>query len=279
MSSRSAMAPPAANQEVRDRRDQLPRAFFRGVRAAVVVLTRVPAGGFPYAKAEWRWAAAHMPMVGALVGAFAAVTWAASRRAGDFVAAAAAVAASALATGALHEDGLADTADALGGGRSRERVLEILKDSRIGSFGACALVVSIVLRVALVARLAAAAPVALVVVGAASRLAPVALIVALPYVTDPRVAKSTSVATAGGAQLAVALVWTVAVAAGACGSGLASSVELAFALVAGVVATALAAAYFRARVGGITGDFLGAAQQAAECAMLFALAVARGGPA
>jgi len=254
-----------------------PRAFFRGMRAAVVVLTRLPVGGFPYAEAEWRWSCAHMPLVGALVGAIAALAGVAVARAGHLVAAVGVVTASMLVTGAMHEDGLADTADALGGGDTRARVLEILKDSRIGVFGACALVAAILLRVAAMARLTPHAVAAIVLVGATSRLAPVALIAALPYVTEASVAKSRSVATAGAAQLVVAFAWVCAVGAGVRALGGVSTVELAVALASGTLTTVVCGACFRARVGGITGDFLGAAQQACECAMLLAIAVARGG--
>jgi adenosylcobinamide-GDP ribazoletransferase len=253
------------------------RAFFRGMRAAITLLTRVPVGGFPYSDAEWRWSTAHMPWVGAFVGGASFAASVAVARAGSLVAAVVAVMASTIVTGALHEDGLADTADALGGGSSRERALAILKDSRIGAFGACALILSLALRIALVARLAPSLAAPLVLVGAWSRVAPAVLIVALPYVTDPSVAKSAAVATARWPQLLVAFVWALAIAAGAGATGSLSYADVGGALAAGVLATAACGAYFRARIGGITGDFLGASQQACECAMLLALAVARGG--
>ncbi len=253
------------------------RQAFRGMRAAVTLLTRVPVGGFPYTDAEWRWSTAHLPLIGALVGATSVAAFITVARAGSFVAAVVAVLTSTVVTGGLHEDGLADSADALGGGTSRERVLAILKDSRIGAFGACALVLSLVLRIALIARLAPQVSAPLVIVGAWSRLSPVALIAALPYVTEPSVAKSRAVAAARWPQLVVALGWALAAAAGARALGAVSYVELAAPLLSGVLATIVCGAYFRARVGGITGDFLGASQQASECVMLLALAVVRGG--
>src|SRR5580698_6781054 len=99
------------------------RAFFRGLRAAAALLTRGPVGGFPYDDEEWRWSAAHLPVVGAALGWLASIAWAVAIGAGSLVAAVVAVTAAVALTGALHEDGLADTADALGGGDSRERVL------------------------------------------------------------------------------------------------------------------------------------------------------------
>ena len=254
------------------------RPYLRGLRAALVTLTRVPAGGFPYSEADWCWSAAYLPLIGALVGIVLGAAWLAAARAGYLVAAVVAIAASVLLTGAMHEDGLADTADALGGGTTRERVLAILKDSRIGSFGGVALVITILLRVALLARLGAAAPFAMVLTSCASRVVPVWLMSALPYVTDPAVAKSRATTRAGWAQVMLATSWPLLVSAGLWCVNAFGVRELAASALAVVVAATVCAARFRARVGGTTGDFLGAAQQVAECAMLLALAVARGGP-
>ena len=102
-------------------------------------------------------------MVGALVGAVGGAVYAALRGLGLRAPLAAiwALAAMLLATGALHEDGLADAADGLGGGRTPERRLEIMRDSRIGSFGALALLLSCALRIAAIAALPPHAAVAL----------------------------------------------------------------------------------------------------------------------
>ncbi|MBV9947171.1 MAG: adenosylcobinamide-GDP ribazoletransferase, partial [Myxococcales bacterium] len=161
----------------------------RGVRAAVVFLTRIPLGGRPYAAREWAWAAAHFPFVGLLLGGVLAAIHRLLWPLGAMADAAFVLGASLLLTGAMHEDGLADTSDALGGGSSREAIFRILKDSRVGSFGACALCVSIVGRAALLARLGEDAPIALVLVGCAARVGPVWQMVLLRYVT-PDGAKS-----------------------------------------------------------------------------------------
>src|SRR5690349_7301706 len=110
----------------------------RGFRAAIQLLTRIPLPAASGETFDATWASAFFPLVGAAIGAFSSAIYAGSERAGPFVAATAAVAAALLLTGALHEDGLADTADALSA-HSRERFFEILKDSRIGTFGASAL--------------------------------------------------------------------------------------------------------------------------------------------
>jgi adenosylcobinamide-GDP ribazoletransferase len=99
------------------------------------------------------------------------------------VASVATVAALALVTGAFHEDGLADTADALGGAFDREKLFAILKDSRIGSFGATALILVLLLRIAALAKLGPMAAGGLLLGQTLSRTTPVWMMAALPYAT------------------------------------------------------------------------------------------------
>jgi adenosylcobinamide-GDP ribazoletransferase len=273
MSQSASIEPPPS------RGDDQPRAAppcLRGARAAVVFLTRVPLGGFPYRDADWRWASAWFPVVGALVGALCAEVFVLTRAAGATVAGALAVLTALLATGAMHEDGLCDTADALGGAGDRERLLAILKDSRIGVFGAAALTMSLLLRVALLSRLDAAAPVALIAVGAWSRAAPVWLMARLPYVTPAQTARSTPLLAAGARQAAVATAAAAVIGATAAAFGLMSwpAVPVLPAVCAGL--TLVAGWRFQARAAGVTGDFLGATQQLCECGLLLALALLQG---
>jgi adenosylcobinamide-GDP ribazoletransferase len=248
----------------------------RALRAAAGLLTRVPVGGFPFTDDELRWSSAYLPLVGAAIGAALGLAFPLFARAGSFVAAAAVVALSLLLTGAIHEDGLADTADALGGGATPERVLAILKDSRIGAFGAAALTSTLLLRVAALARLGPLAPSALVLAHGVSRLAPTLLLILLPYVTPSTARKSGPLANARAPQGAVAVAGALAIAVSVARLGALSALEIAAALGAATLVIALAGARFYARAGGVTGDFLGAAQQLAECAMLLTLAVVRG---
>jgi adenosylcobinamide-GDP ribazoletransferase len=125
----------------------------RGMRAAFVFFTRIPVGGFPYRKEDYRWAAAHAPLVGITLGIGLGLLNRSLLALGALPAAALTLGASLLLTGAFHEDGLADTSDALGGGYDRARVLAILKDSRIGSFAGAALAASLLARAALLAEL------------------------------------------------------------------------------------------------------------------------------
>lgn len=250
-------------------------APLRGIRAAAHFLTRIPVGG-TFTARDWQWSTAWFPLVGAAIGALMALVFVATSRAGHSVAATMAVACSLLLTGAFHEDGLADTADALGGAMSRARLFEILKDSRVGTFGAAALVVSILLRVLLLTRLGDAGVVALVVSQSVSRAPPVVLMALVPYVTADKEAKSRLVTRARAPQALVAIATATLVLAVAIGRGHLSRLEVEALASASVAVTAVCSWRFRARAGGITGDFLGATQQLVELAVLLAIAIARG---
>ena len=109
-----------------------------------------------------------LPVAGLVVGLAGAIVYAVSRRIGlpSDPAAVLALSVTVLVTGAIHEDGLADTADGLGGGTSREQKLEIMRDSRIGTYGACALVLSLLARWSALTNIAEPASVATALVAA-----------------------------------------------------------------------------------------------------------------
>jgi adenosylcobinamide-GDP ribazoletransferase len=246
--------------------------ILRCTAAAIVFGTRIPIPGIPLDASDFRGALACLPLVGfgigSLVGAASAGLVGLSPLTRGF----ACVAASMLLTGALHEDGLADTADAFGGGQTRTDVLRILKDSRIGTFGAAALVVSIALRASLVADLGARAAVGLGLAHGLARCPPVALAWSLPYVTHDGVARSRDVARPALAHVGVATV-TCALALAVAGR-LGVPLPCLFALTVGLVAVVLACrAKFRASLGGVTGDLLGASEQVGEVLVLALLAM------
>jgi adenosylcobinamide-GDP ribazoletransferase len=244
-------------------------APLRGVRAAFIFLTRIPVGGFPYRSEDWTWALAHAPFVGLVLGALLGALDRVLLPLGELAAAILVVGASLLLTGAFHEDGLADTSDALGGAHDRERIFAILKDSRVGTFGAAALVVSIVGRAALVARLGSSAAWALAVMGCSARVGPVWLVASLPYVSVAQT-KSGEVTRGGVAQAIAATGWFAAALFGAVRLGWLSPARIA-ALVLSMAAVTLVTGWrYKVRAGGITGDFLGATEQLGE---LVALAV------
>ena len=174
----------------------MPRQFALFL-AAVQFLTRVPVPALKDFQPDWtarsaRW----FPLVGALVGlACAGVFVAASPVWSGLTLALLAVATGVLITGAFHEDGLADSCDGLGGGQTRERRLEIMKDSRIGTFGALGLGLVIALKVAALAALPVwTGALALVGVHAAGRAAAVVAMRCLPYAGDRDWAKVKPVA-------------------------------------------------------------------------------------
>ncbi|MCU0672802.1 MAG: adenosylcobinamide-GDP ribazoletransferase [Myxococcota bacterium] len=245
----------------------------RGLRAAFVFLTRIPVGGFPYTEEDWRWSTAHFPFVGAVLGLLQATV--AALLLPHLGAAATALLVIALAmmlTGAFHEDGLADSADALGGAYDRDKLFVILKDSRIGTFGAAALFVALGLRVVLLTQLGAAMPLALLLSQTVARTPPIWLMRALPYVTADGESKSRLVARAKSPQAIVATLWSLGlIVALVHHDALAFSRAIALGIVL-VAITVIVAWRFVVRAGGVTGDFLGATEQLAELGVLLVLA-------
>ena len=233
----------------------------RGFRAAVSFLTRVPAdhgsaGDLP-ASISW------FPVVGGLVGLSIGLTFVASREVlPPFVAATVAVAFGVFVTGALHEDGLADSADALAGGRDREEALRILRDPRHGTFGVLAILVSLLLRVGSVAALGRwEAVAALASAHALSRGAAVSLTATV----RPAASDGLGASFAGAAR--VGRVWAGAVVAAAV-AALLMGVWAVPALSAVALGTAAVARLSLGKIGGVTGDVAGAAEQVTEVLVL-----------
>ena len=239
---------------------------------AVQFLTRVPVPRRVGFEPAWlNQSARHFPAVGACVGAVAAlVLWAASALFPPAVAVGLSMAATLLLTGGFHEDGLADTCDALGGAVSRERALEIMKDSRIGSYGALGLLVVLGLKAAALTALPLALAIpASVLAHCASRAAAVLLIRWLPYAGDIDHAKAKPLSqrvSRAGAWVALAWVATVGLLlfwrSPAHGPLIATGLALAG------IATLASSRWLRRRLGGYTGDALGATQQVSELLLL-----------
>jgi adenosylcobinamide-GDP ribazoletransferase len=240
-------------------------------RAAFVFMTRIPLGGFPYRPSDWQWAPAHFPLVGLVVGFLAGIPLWLLLPLGPTVAAIFSLLVSVYVTGAFHEDGLADSADALGGSHGRDNLHEILKDSRIGTYGSCALILSVLLRVSLLGEIATEgrdqALAALTMIHGLSRVGPVWLMATLPYVAGPH---------AKGAAVAAGAVWPRAFVASGYGLfilsaglvfGFSSSLLVAW-LTGLLLVTWAARRTFKRAAGGYAGDFLGATEQILEIALL-----------
>ncbi|MEC5289795.1 adenosylcobinamide-GDP ribazoletransferase [Aurantimonas sp. C2-6-R+9] len=188
-----------------------------------------------------------------------------------------AVAAMVFVTGALHEDGLGDAADGLGGHHERERALAIMKDSRVGSYGALALVLSVALRIALLAELVEAGPagaaLALLGVAAASRGAMAWLWASLPSASVGGTADRMGRPDRRNGRAALLIGDGLFLVAGILAVGFGPTF-------AGFLLGGLVLLWFRGfierRLGGQTGDCLGASQQLVEIAALLGLALGSG---
>jgi adenosylcobinamide-GDP ribazoletransferase len=241
------------------------------LRAAIAFLTRIPVGAGPITQVELRWAPAAFPLIGGALGAASALVFSGSQVFGTWVAACLAVAFSTYVTGAFHEDGLADTADALGGAVSRERALEIMKDSRIGSYGTAALVLVLVGRIALLVRCEHAAALALIWAGSAARMGPVWLMSTMKHAA-PESSKCKDLTNVPRACPWVALAILVGIGALLFGLAPYHGARLAAAAAAVLVVTLWFARLGWRRLSGITGDLLGACEQMGEVAILLAFA-------
>jgi adenosylcobinamide-GDP ribazoletransferase len=237
-------------------------------RLALMLLTRLPAGRLAEpapSLAAARWA---YPLVGLVVGALAAAAQAAALAVGlgPLAAAILALTAAALVTGALHLDGLADFADGIGGGRDRAHVLLIMRDSRIGSYGVIALILALGLTATGLADLPPeTAPAVILFAAVGSRLAMLLVLDRLPPAREDGLGRSAS-----GHAPGVWLPGAVAVAGLALWIGAASLPALAAMAVAALAVWRLALR----RIGGQTGDVLGATQVAAEVAGILVLSAA-----
>lgn len=248
---------------------------WRLVLVALQYFTRLPVPPLRRFDAQWlSQSVRYFPLAGLVVGASSALVLLGTAWLLPWpVATLIALAASLWITGAFHEDGLADTFDALGGHVPRERALEIMRDSRIGTYGAAALLLSLVLRwQLLVALQPAEAVVYLICAHPLARAMAAALMASLPYVRLDDDAKAKPVAQPMGAGLATATL-VIGLAPSLVVAGLDQSWILALACgtAAAAVTHAMSRAWFRRRLGGYTGDSLGCAEQFGE--IVFGLAL------
>lgn len=275
--------------------------FCRHYLLALQFFTRIPVTGrlaawAGYSPAMLRASAAHFPGVGVLVGALVAVFTALllaalpSNGFAPLVAAVWGTAFGVLITGAFHEDGLADVADGLGGTQDRERALIIMKDSRVGAFGAIAVVLVLLAKVSLLALLGAlGSPLlctALFLAHVVSRTWPLLLIRLMPHVGDAAGSKSKPLADQiSWASLLTAFIWS-SMALAIVGyaqsatyliaidrSPMALLQSLVTALIASGLAFLVMWRWFWRRLRGFTGDCLGTTQQLCELVFYLGLAL------
>jgi adenosylcobinamide-GDP ribazoletransferase len=234
--------------------------------ASIHFLTRLPlprhegAAGANLAQAAWAF-----PLAGFVVGLIGAIAYALAHKLVVFAwpAAALTVAATLLVTGALHEDGLADTADGFGGGDTREKKLAIMRDSRIGTYALCALAMSLLIRISALASLADPAPVAAALIAAhagARATMPLLMFFVPPARKD---GLSFDAGRPASERVAVAAILGVLFLAGSL--GLRRAIEAVILLTIVIV---LMARLSLKQIGGQTGDVAGALEQISEMVIL-----------
>jgi len=236
------------------------------IKISILVCTRLPLHysapieSCGVARAGWA-----LPVAGLVVGGAGALAYtvALTVRLPSTLAAALALLATLLITGCLHEDGLADTADGLGGGSDRARKLEIMRDSRLGTYGACALMMSLLLRWAALAAMASPVAVAssLIAAHASARAALPAFMHFVPPARLDGLSAEAGQPALRSASVGVLLgVLALATALGPA----ATMIGLALATCAGLFMAWLS----MRQIGGQTGDVLGAVEQIIEIAIL-----------
>ncbi len=203
----------------------------------------------------------YFPLVGLIIGGVgAAVLYSLAQVLPLLVAVVLAVVVMLLLTGGLHEDGLADFADGFGAGSNPEMILRIMKDSHIGTYGVLTLITSLMLRVLLISSLGSIDMIALWLFAAqgVSRVTPVMLLRVCPYLRSEKSKSShASLGVNGGSVAVAALI-------GLLPAMILGWVETLIYIAVALMVIALYRGYLRRKIGGCTGDTLGALQQISE---------------
>jgi adenosylcobinamide-GDP ribazoletransferase len=236
------------------------------IKASIVFSTRLPLlRATPITEGALAKSAWAFPIAGLLVGFIGAATYAFAHRMGlpPWPAAALSVVATLLMSGCLHEDGLADTVDGFGGGKTREQKLDIMRDSHIGAYGVCALILTLLLRISALASIATTVPVGLALL--ASHGGGRAAMMALMFLLPPARADGLSFAAGrpSGDSIAAAAMLGFLILAICLGPlrGIAALVLL-------LVVIALMTWLSSEQIEGQTGDVLGAVEQVSEILIL-----------
>jgi adenosylcobinamide-GDP ribazoletransferase len=227
-------------------------------------LTRIPMPQPHWSEDLLGRGAVFFPLVGAVVGSGAAfLDWICRRYlVPDALRAIAVLAFLVVVTGGLHEDGLADVADGFGGGSNREKTLAIMADSRVGSFGVIALTLSLLARYALIAELPASrAAVTLIAAHVLCRWTSLPLAAYLPPARGPKGQGANFAAHLPRFSVPAGTVLVTVAVIGLMG------IKALVPLTAAIIVTLVTALYYRRRIGGITGDCMGATNQLAEIAI------------
>ena len=253
----------------------------RLILVAIQFLTRIPVPPFNHYDPQWlHQSSRYFPAVGLLIGVLCAgVFWLSSILFTPLVASVISTAFGIKLTGAFHEDGLADSCDGLGGGLTRERTLEIMKDSRLGTYGVLGLVSALLLKISLLAAMPlSVAIVALIIGHTASRLLCISLLTLLPYGGEMEHAKAKPMAQQltplqalySSSWLILAIVLVTIIFPNTMQQ--IGFIKWLLALVLALIATDYMRRLLRRRLQGYTGDGLGTTQQLSEIAIYVGLA-------
>ncbi len=239
---------------------------------AVQFLTRLPVPrGIGFSPERLSAAPRYYPLVGMIVGVICAgFFFAATTIFPNIVAVILAVAVGVLVTGAFHEDGLADTFDGIGGGATKERALSIMKDSRIGVYGTIALVLVLLIKIASLSSIQPhIAVIGLIAAHGVSRYSSVLVIATSHYVRDDGTGKHTAPGISSGGLIVATMTAVI------CVAGIAfwlSPVAALWCLIGLCIGHILMRLIVERKIGGYTGDTLGAVQQSSEMGIYLGLA-------
>jgi adenosylcobinamide-GDP ribazoletransferase len=235
-------------------------------KASLTFSTRLPLGrAAPVGPVNLAMAAWAFPLVGLVIGFIGAAVYGVLHRVGVLAwpAATLSVVATLLATGCLHEDGLADTADGFGGGATKEDKLAIMRDSRIGTYGVCALILVVLLRVSVLASFFSTLSVGWALL--ASHAGARATMMAFMFLTPP--ARHDGLSADAGRPPRESLIAAVALGLLIIALCLGPSRMIA-ALICLLVVLGMMLRFSRKQIGGQTGDVLGAVEQVSEIVIL-----------
>ena len=211
----------------------------------------------------------YLPLIGFLVGGISAfVFWISNMYFSDSISIVLSMITAILTTGAFHEDGLADTFDAFGGGWTKEKKLEIMKDSRIGTYGSVALILALLFKFVLLGEFTSEKIIFVILVShILSRLSPVVMIYFLDYVRLDSSSKSKPVGNGvSTVQMFIALLFALA-------PLFYFDVQTLYLIPVVIVAQILLGMWYKKHLDGYTGDALGTSQQLTELVILLALVI------
>ena len=231
---------------------------------AIMFYTRIPVPkGTGFSEENLNKATRYFPLIGILVGGFGALVFILAHLIlSTPIAIIISIALMILLTGAFHEDAIADFCDGFGGGYSQEKILAIMKDSRIGTYGAVALILLLMSKFLLISEIdVASIPLVIISAHALSRLNPVLLIFTSSYVSKDETSKSKPVGKKGSATTLI-----VAILFGLAPLCLIPLIYVPFLIIVQALVFFVLRYYVHKKVGGYTGDILGALQQFSEIA-------------